>query len=96
MDTAYPGEPCAGEPLAAPWDRPFNERGAVGQRFRDCVFDNGMTQRPIVLVHFVIALLLILGGESVFEPSKRNLSTDFFALSSRISRQYSITSFIAL
>jgi hypothetical protein len=39
-----------------------------------------MTQRPIVLVHFVFALLLILGGESIFEPSKRNLSTDFFCV----------------
>src|SRR5580704_5574428 len=37
-----------------------------------------MTQRPIVLVDFVVALLVILSGKSVFEPSKRNLSTDFF------------------
>src|SRR5260370_37336209 len=32
----------------------------------------------MVLVHFVIVLLVILGVESVFEPGKRNLSTDFF------------------
>src|ERR1700730_3339766 len=32
----------------------------------------------MVLVHFVIVLLVILGAESVFESSKRNLSTDFF------------------
>jgi hypothetical protein len=37
-----------------------------------------MTQRPIVLVDFVVALLVILSGKSVFEPSKRNLSMDFF------------------
>src|ERR1700737_3661856 len=37
-----------------------------------------MAEGPTVLVHFVIVLLVILGVESVFEPGKRNLSTDFF------------------
>src|SRR5260370_21200714 len=32
----------------------------------------------MVLVHFVTVLLVILGAESVFESSKRNISTDFF------------------
>jgi hypothetical protein len=36
-----------------------------------------MTQRPVVLVNPVLASLVILSREGVFEGSKRNLSTDF-------------------
>jgi hypothetical protein len=32
----------------------------------------------VALIHFVVASFVILSGKSFFEPSKRNLSTDFF------------------
>jgi hypothetical protein len=80
-----------------PLGRTFLASGeAVGQPLRDCVFDDGMTQRPIVLIHFVVALLLILGGERSSSLARETFPPIFFALSSRISRQYSITSFVAL
>jgi hypothetical protein len=50
---------------------------AVGQRLRDCGFDDGMTQRPAVLENFIFELLGVLEVESGLRPSKRDLTSDY-------------------
>jgi hypothetical protein len=55
-----------------------------------------MAQRPTVLVHLIFGLLGVLNVESGLKSSDRDITSEFSATSSRTSRQYSITSFIAL
>src|SRR5271165_7679654 len=46
---------------------------AVGQCLRDCVFNDGMAQRPAVLVNLIFVFLGVLDVEGGLKPSKRGL-----------------------